>query len=99
MRIIYEIAQVVVLSLQWGFYGFWMLAIIINPETWFFGAKFSGMTSLTIHFTIGVSGMLLGWLVYKSNKPAYVGGVVLFLIVLSSLLINHFRCWEFDLYC
>ena len=76
-----------------------MLAIVMNPETWFFGVKFSGVSALAIHFAIGISGMLFGWFIFKHAKFAYAGGLILFAIALSSMLINHFKCWEFDLYC
>ncbi|WP_428324369.1 hypothetical protein [Nitrosopumilus sp.] len=76
--------------LHWIFYGFWIIPIIINPETWFFGEKFSGYDAITIHFAIGIAGFILGWLVYKKKKLGYLAGIVLFVIVLSSVLVNHF---------
>lgn len=85
--------------LHWIFYGFWIIPIIINSETWFFGEKFSGYGAIMIHIGIGISGLVLGWLVYKKKKLAYFGGIGLFAVVLSNLLVNHFTCWEFDLYC
>ncbi|MCE9653417.1 MAG: hypothetical protein K8Q89_10260 [Nitrosarchaeum sp.] len=99
MKTRYTIALVVVLSLQWGFYFFYMLAVTINPETLFFGVKFSGIAALVIHFTIGITGMFIGWFIYKNNKLAYVGAFGLFVIVLSSILVNTFSCYPFDLYC
>lgn len=99
MRTRYTISLIVVLSLQFGFYAFWMLAIIVNPETLFFAIKFSGVAAIAIHFTIGISGILLGLFIYKKNKSAYVGAFGLFVIVLSSLLVNTFTCSPFDLYC
>jgi hypothetical protein len=74
-----------------------MLAVIINPETWFFGEKFSGYLAITIHLVIGVLGVLIGYLIYKKNKFAYFGGIFLFAVVLSGILVNHFSCVTFDL--
>ena len=90
---------VVIAMLHWIFYGFWIIPVIINPETWFFGEKFSGYDAMALHFTIGISGFILGWLIYKKKKFAYLAGIALFGIVLSSVLTNHFTCSEFDLYC
>ena len=98
MKTRHAIALVVVLSIQFGFYFVYMLAVTINPEVLFFAVKFSG-TSLAIHYTIGIAGMLLGWFVYKLYRLAYFGALVLFVIVLSSILVNTFTCYPFDLYC
>lgn len=99
MKTRYKIIQIPIVILQCGFYGFWVFAILINPETWFFGEKFSGIAALAIHFTIGVSGILLGWFIYKNNKIAYFGALGLFIIALSSILVNVFKCYPTDLYC
>ena len=94
-----KIIQNIIVILQCGFYLFWILAIIINSETWFFGVKFSGIVALVIHFTIGVSGIIIGWFIYQSNKTAYFVALGLFLITISSILVNIFSCSPFDLYC
>lgn len=99
MKTEYKIIQNIMVILQCGFYGFWILAVIINPETWFFGVKFGGIAALVIHFTIGISGIILGWFVYQSNKIAYFGALALFLIAISSILVNTLSCSPFDLYC
>lgn len=90
---------VVIAILHWMFYGFWIIPVIINPEIWFFGEKFSGYDAMAIHFTIGIAGSVLGWLIYRKTKFAYLAGIALFGIVLFSVLVNHLTCWEFDLYC
>ena len=99
MKTKYGIVSITLASLHWAFYGFWIVAIIINPETWFFGEKLAGYAAITIHLTIGIFGMLVGFLIYNNNKISYFVGIALFGIVVSSILVNHFSCWEFDLYC
>ena len=99
MKTRYKIILTAIASLHWIFYGLWMLVVIINPEIWFFGEKFSGYLAIAIHLVIGVLGMLIGYLIYKKNKFAYFGGIFLFAVVLSSILVNHFSCEKFDLYC
>ena len=99
MKTEYRIVSTVLASLHFAFYGFWIIAIIINPETWFFGEKFAGYEAITIHLTIESLGMLIGFLVYRNNNISYFAGIVLFVIAVSSILVNHFSCWEFDLYC
>lgn len=99
MKTKYRIISTVLASLHFAFYGFWIIAIITNPETWFFGEKFAGYAAITIHLTIGILGVLIGFLVYRNNKISYFVGIVLFGIAIYSILVNHFSCWEFDLYC
>ena len=81
------------------FYGLYVLPIIINPETWFFGEKHSGSTAILVHLVIGASGMVTGYLIYKNYRISYFAGIVLFVTVMFSTLVNHFSCWESDLYC
>lgn len=89
----------VIAILHWIFYGFWIIPIILNPEMWFFGEKFSGDAAVAIHLAIGFSGMAVGCMIYQNNKIACLASIPLFAAVLSSTLVNHMSCWEFDLYC
>lgn len=77
--------------LHWLFYGLWIIPIIINAETWFYGVKFSGEVAITIHFVIGVFGIFLGYLIYKKYKFAYVASILLFGMVLASMMFNHLK--------
>ncbi len=94
----YKIIPNTIAVLHWIFYGLYVLPIIINPETWFFGEKYSGLTAIIIHLVIGILGMMTGYLIYKNYRISYFAGIVLFATVTVSTLVNHFSCWESDLY-
>ncbi len=85
-----KITTVIIPFLVWVFYGFWMLPIFLNAETWFYGIKFSGYSAILIHLLIGIVGIFFGWLIHKKKKFAYFGVLVLFLIVLHSIMVNRF---------
>ncbi len=61
MKTSHKIILNTVAVLHWVFYGLYVLPIIINPETWFFGEKHSGLVAIMIHLVIGVSGMVTGY--------------------------------------
>ena len=88
----FKIVSITVAILHWIFYGLEIFMIILNAETWFFGEKFNGNSAILIHFLIGFSGIFFGLFIYKKKEFAYVGGLVLFIIVLSSMQVNHFTC-------
>jgi len=54
--------------LQCRFYIFWILAMIINPETFLFGVNFSRITAYAIPFAIGISERCLDGLSTKITR-------------------------------
>lgn len=87
--VIFSFIRKIIFALHWILYGVWIIPIIINAETWFFGVKYSGETAIVIHFGIGLTGMFLGYLIYKKYKLAYIGSACLFGILLFGMVLNH----------
>lgn len=75
--------------LHWIFYPLFMFPVIINAETWFYGTKFSGFDATVIHLSIGITGIVLGYFIYKNQRIAFFGAIGLFLILSINILINH----------
>jgi len=81
MKTRYKIITTFIASLHWIYYSLTILIVIINAETWFFGTKINGELALIIHFSYGVSGIIIGYLIYRQKKIAYVLAIVLFVFV------------------
>jgi len=81
MKTRYKIITTVIASLHWIYYSLIILMVIINAETWFFGTKINGEPALIIHFSYGASGIIIGYLIYRQKKIAYVLAIVLFTFV------------------
>lgn len=84
MKSKYQIITTAIASLHWIYYGMTILIVIINAETWFFGTKINGDFALLLHFTYGISGFIVGYLIYRQKKVAYVFGIILFVFVTIS---------------
>ena len=80
----YQIVTTAIASLHWIYYGLTILIVMINTETWFFGTKINGDFALLLHFTYGISGFIVGYLIYRQKKIAYVLAIVLFVLVTIS---------------
>ncbi|MDH3203216.1 MAG: hypothetical protein OEL81_00885 [Nitrosopumilus sp.] len=74
----YQIITTVIAILHWIYYGLTMLIVIINAETWFFGTKINGDPALMLHFSYGISGLIVGYLIYRQKRIAYVLAIILF---------------------
>ncbi len=81
MKTRYQIITTTVAILHWIYYSLIILIVIINAETWFFGTKINGDFALLLHFTYGISGFIVGYLIYRQMKVAYVLAIVLFAFV------------------
>ncbi len=84
MKSEYRIISIVIASLHWIFYSMIVLVAILNAETWFFGTKINGELALVIHFSYGISGFILGYLIYLQKRIAYVLAVILFVFITIS---------------
>ena len=84
MKTKYQIITTSIASLHWIYYGLTILIVIINAETWFFGTKINGDFALLLHFTYGTSRFIVGYLIYRQKKVAYVLAIVLFVFVTIS---------------
>ncbi len=89
--VLFSFIRKVVFALHLVFYGFWILPVIINAETWYYGVKFNGEPALIIQFTIGIVGLVLGYFIYKKYRYAYVTSLIPFGIVISSTIVNHLK--------
>ena len=84
MKTRYQIITTVVASLHWIYYGLTILIVIINAETWFFGTKINGDFALLLHFIYGMSGLIIGYLIYRQKKIAYGLAIILFVFMTIS---------------
>jgi hypothetical protein len=84
----YQIIATVIASLHWIYYALIILMVIINAETWFFGTKINGDFAFILHFIYGISGFIIGYLIYRQKKIAYVLGIILFIFVTISFRIS-----------
>ena len=75
--------------LHWIFYSLLLVPVIINAEIWFYGQKFNGDSALMITLSIGISGIILGYFIWKKQKISYYIAVGLFMITLIDVLVNH----------
>lgn len=89
MKTIYKIITTAIASLLWIYYGLIILVVIINAETWFFGTKINGVPAVILHFSYGISGFVLGYLIYRQKRIAYVLAIILFVFVTISLRIQY----------
>ena len=85
MKTRYKIVTTIIASLHWIYYSLIIFAIIINAETWFFGTKINGELALLLHFSYGISGIIVGYLIYRQKRTAYVLAIILFVFVIVSL--------------
>jgi hypothetical protein len=84
MKTRYKIITTAIASLHWIYYSLIISGVIINAETWFFGTKINGELALVIHFGYGISGFILGYLIYLQKRIAYVLAIILFVFVTIS---------------
>ena len=84
MKTKYQIVTTTIASLHWIYYGLLISMIIINAETWFFGTKINGELASILHFSYGITGFIIGYLIYKQKRIAYVLATVLFVFVTIS---------------
>lgn len=84
MKTRYKIITTIIASLHWIYYSLIILGVIINAETWFFGTKINGELALILHFSYGISGIIVGYLIYRQKKIAYVLAIILFAFVTIS---------------
>jgi len=84
MKTRYKIITTAIASLHWIYYSLIILGIIINAETWFFGTKINGDLALLLHFSYGISGFIVGFLIYRQKRIAYVLAIILFVFVTVS---------------
>ena len=67
-QIITTVITTIVASLHWIWYSPIIFIVIFNAETWFFGTKLSGEPALILHFSYGISGFIVGYLVYRQRE-------------------------------
>ena len=84
MKTRYKIITTAIASLHWIYYGLIIFAIIINAETWFFGTKINGELALILHFSYGIIGFIVGYLIFRQKRIAYVLAIILFVFVIIS---------------
>ena len=84
MKTRYKIITTSIASLHWIYYSLIILGVIINAETWFFGTKINGELALLLHFSYGVSGFIVGYLIYRQKRIAYVLAIILFTFITIS---------------
>ena len=88
MKTKYKIILIAVASLHWIYYGLTILMVIINAETWFFGTKINGVPTLILHFSYGITGFILGYLIYLQKRVAYVLAIILFVFMIISFRVQ-----------
>ncbi len=84
MKTRYKIITTAIASLHWIYYSLIISGVIINAETWFFGTKINGEPALILHFSYGISGFIVGYLIYRQKRIAYVLAIILFVFVTIS---------------
>ena len=87
-QIITTVITTVIASLHWIWYSVIILFIIINAETWFFGTKINGEPALILHFSYGISGFIVGYLIYRQKRIAYVLAIILFAFMMISFRVQ-----------
>ena len=85
MKTRYKIITTIIACLHWIYYSLIILLIIMNAETWFFGTKINGELSIILHFSYGITGFIVGYLIYRQKRIAYVLAIILFVFVTISL--------------
>lgn len=80
----YQIITTIIAILHWIYYSLTILIVIINTETWFFGTKINGDPALILHFSYGISGLIVGYLIYRQKRIAYVLAIFLFALMIIS---------------
>ena len=88
MKTKYQIITTLIASLHWIYYALIILIVMINAETWFFGTKINGDFALILHFIYGIIGLIIGYLIYRQKKIAYVLAIILFVFVTISFRIS-----------
>jgi len=78
MKTRYKTTTTTIASLHWIYYSLIILGVIINAETWFFGTKINGELALILHVSYGISGFILGYLIYLQKRIAYILAIILF---------------------
>lgn len=84
MKTKYKTITTAIASLHWIYYSLIILGVIISAETWFFGTKINGELALILHFSYGISGIVVGYLIYRQKRIAYVLAIILFVFVMIS---------------
>ena len=87
MKTKYQIITTLIASLHWIYYVLIILIVMINAETWFFGTKINGDFALILHLIYGINGLIIGYLIYRQKKIAYVLAIILFVFVTISFRI------------
>lgn len=87
--VLFSFFRKIIAVLHWLFYGFGMVIVILHAEIWFYGVKINGYPAILIYFTIGIVGILLGFLILRQKKIAYFGAIALFVLVLLDIIINR----------
>ena len=88
MKTRYKIITTVIASLHWIWYSLIILIVILNAETWFFGTKINGEPALILHFSYGISGFIVGYLIYRQKRIAYVLAIILFAFMMISFRVQ-----------
>jgi len=88
MKSSYKIITTAIASLHWIWYSLIISVVIINAETWFFGTKINGEPSLILHFSYGIIGFIVGYLVYRQKRIAYVLAIILFAFMMISFRVQ-----------
>lgn len=88
MKTRFKIITIIIASLHWIWYGLIIFVVIFNAETWFFGTKFNGEPALILHFSYGISGFIVGYLIYRQKRMAYVLAILLFTFMIISFRVQ-----------
>jgi len=88
MKTRYKIITTIVASLHWIWYSLIISIVIINAETWFFGTKINGEPALILNFSYGISGFIVGYLIYRQKRIAYVLAIILFAFMMISFRVQ-----------
>lgn len=78
MKIKYGLITTAMAILHWVYYGMAISIVIINAETWFFGTKINGDFAVILHCVLGISGFVIGYMIWRQKKIAYVLAIMLF---------------------
>ena len=88
MKTRYKIITTIVASLHWIWYSLIISIVILNAETWFFGTKINGEPALILHFSYGIIGFIVGYLIYRQKRIAYVLAIILFAFMMISFRVQ-----------
>ena len=57
---------------------------MVNDDTWFFSIKINGELASVLHFSYGITGFIIDYLVYEQKRVACVLATVLFVFITIS---------------